>query len=307
MMAALPDAIRQRLEQDPTLPTLPAVAERLVGLWTRVEQPAVRDVARVVAKDASIAAKLLRYANSAAFAVREPSRSVSHAVTMLGTRHVRNVVLSFALVSFARGKGVVYGAFWRRSVLASVFARELAALDEWTGLAAEESALAALLQDIGILALLSVIGGDYEVMVVQAATDHAALAKAERERFGVDHCDVGAWLLQRWMFPEYLTNAVALSHGPLDGGDNESGLMARLAAIAGVLADAWIEGGAPQTLKRTGEVAAFRATDPLKSALARAEIGIQEAAGMFNVELFDAPNIDWLLERARRIIAIHSS
>lgn len=304
MMPTLGQAIFKRLEEDPALPTLPTIAEKLVALWGNSEQPEIGDVSRVVALDAAMAAKVLRYTNSAAFAIRQPARTVSQAVTMLGPRQVRNVVLSFALVAFTKGKGAAYRSFWRRSVLASVFAKELATLDRWVGLPAEETSLVALLQDIGSLALMSVLGPVYEALVIQTATNHAALATVEHERMGVDHCEIGGWLLRRWMFPEVLATAVALSHGGACGRNDENSRMSTLAAIAGALADAWVEGGAARTVEKKGHVAGLRPADPLKAALARSEVGIQEAAGMFSVDLCDPPNVDWLLERARRILEI---
>ena len=149
---------------------------------------------------------------------------------------------------------------------------------------------------------MSVLGPVYEAMVLAAATNHAALATAEQERMGVDHCETGAWLLRRWNFPEQLANAVALSHGETDGSNEKSASLARLAAIAGVLADAWVEGRAAQVSKKNERSAAGSAADPLKAALARADVAIKEAAGMFNVELFDAPGTEWLLDRARQIV-----
>jgi HD-like signal output (HDOD) protein len=301
-MPTLGQAIFKRLEEDPALPTLPSIAEKLVGLWGNGEQPEIGDVSRVVAQDAAMAGKVLRYTNSAAFAIRQPARTVSQAVTMLGPRQVRNVVLSFALVAFTKGKGTAYRSFWRRSVLASVFAKELATLDRWVGLPAEEASLVALLQDIGSLALMSVIGTVYETLVIQTATNHAALATVEHERIGVDHCEIGGWLLRRWMFPEDLADAVALSHGGAHVRNDENSRVATLAAIAGVLADAWVEGGTARTVEKKVHGTGLGQADPLKAALARSEMGIQEAVGMFTVERCEAPDIEWLLERSRQII-----
>ncbi|MDX2087881.1 MAG: HDOD domain-containing protein [Kofleriaceae bacterium] len=299
---ALPEPLRQRLEGDPALPSLPACADRLLRLFSKHDEPSPATVADVVQQDAAMAAKVLRHANSAAYAIPQPSRTVLQAVTMIGVRRTRNLVLTFALQGMSSGRGNGMRAFWRRSVYSGVLARELAALPTWGSISAEEAALAALFQDIGALAMLCVLGESYDKMVSRASTNHALLGEDERRLFGADHADVGAWLLARWGLPGYLVEAVALSHGPAEVGSSMPPLP-RLVATAGAVADAWVEGRAAEMLHQTGEFAAFPTDDPLKEALARAEARLRESAPLFDVSLFAETRLDWLLSRARELLS----
>ena len=81
---------------------------------------------------------------------------------------------------------------------------------------AEEIFLAALLQDVGMLALDQARPGLYrggEAM----QRDHAALADMERKRLQTDHAEVGGWLMRNWNLPERLHLAIEHSHRSTHG------------------------------------------------------------------------------------------
>jgi diguanylate cyclase (GGDEF)-like protein len=134
----------------PDLPTLPAVAARLLSLMTE-EESSLADVAAVVAQDAALAAKVLRVVNSALYSFPEEITTVHRAVPVLGSNAVRNLVLSFSLLSMQGDGGgrFNYSRFWERSLTtaagAMVIARQLSAIDK------EEVFIAGLLQNIGQL------------------------------------------------------------------------------------------------------------------------------------------------------------
>ncbi len=53
----------------------------------------MQDVASVIEKDPVLAAQVLKLCNSAALATREPCKSISQAVTRLGSKNLRSVLL----------------------------------------------------------------------------------------------------------------------------------------------------------------------------------------------------------------------
>ena len=149
--------IRERLERCSNLPSLPAVALQVLRLC-QSDDLDLGQIAKVITNDPALSAKMLRLVNSPSYGLRQQVRTISHALALLGVNAVRTLALSFSLAADMRGKkqaGIDLQIYWKRSVLAAVAARELATA---TGLAAvkEEAFLAALLQDIGRLALARV-------------------------------------------------------------------------------------------------------------------------------------------------------
>ena len=131
---------------------------------------------------------------------------------MLGLNATLTLALSFSLVKSLRaGKpnGIDHPLYWRRALVAATAARALA--DAMRQPMAEEIFLAALLQDVGMLALDQAVpdlyrGGE------SLQRDHAALAEHERKRLQADHAEVGGWLMKAWNLPPRLYRAIEHSH-----------------------------------------------------------------------------------------------
>jgi HD-like signal output (HDOD) protein len=234
--------------QNARLPTLPAIAVQLMGLGSS-KSADVSQLVEIVANDPAISASLVRQANSATFHRVRPADSVSRAVSYLGFARSRMTALSATLLpalTDGREPAFCFTAFWRRSLIAGACAlaigRRLFSDD------AEALLLAALVQDIGILALAQLPlpiygrmrGGDFT---------HLAAVVNERRVIHEDHGAVGAWLLERWNFPARLVRAVrfsnnlALLRASSEGVDFNAGVMA-----AGLMADAWMWNSPPPDL-----------------------------------------------------------
>jgi HD-like signal output (HDOD) protein len=273
---------------------VPPLVDKLLVLWAGGREPAPAEVARVLSGDPAMAAKVLRYVNSAAFGLAEPVKTLLHAVTLLGVRRARNVALTFSVMPLAGGRGVGYRIVWRRAVLASIVAGELAPLTPWSGASPDEASLAALFQDIGSLVLLVVLGDEYEALVTKAGDQHGMLPDLEERMFGSDHGAVGAWLLRRWLFPESMVNAVARSHMASDA----QGDLPRLVAAAGAVADSWSAKSDDDDTGPRGD-----SSDPILAALGRIERQLAQVAAVFDVELPPEPQLRELAVRVKEMLA----
>ena len=84
---------------------------------------------------------------------------MSHALVLLGVNAVRTIALSFAVVGDLRiheRAGFDHRGYWKRAILAAAVAQDLARI---AGLRhPEEAFLAALLQDVGQMALEQATG-----------------------------------------------------------------------------------------------------------------------------------------------------
>src|SRR4051794_32914603 len=173
-------ALRERLETCSSLPSLPAVALQVLRLCQRDNLDLAQN-AKVITNDPALSAKMLRLVSSPTYGLGQQVRTVSHALELLGVNAVRTLALSFSLVSDlrkTRHAGINLSAYWKRSVLSAVAARELAV---GAGMAQvkEEAFLAGLLQDIGELALARVTPDKYAPLCARAGDDHVVLQVLE--------------------------------------------------------------------------------------------------------------------------------
>lgn len=199
------------------LHSMPNAALRLLEL-TRFDDYEMQAVARCVAQDPALAAKLLQLTNSAQFSLYRPVSSVQHAISLLGRRSLRLVALNFGLVgrlTEGLAKSFVED-FWTRAATMAVAARNIARLDD--GVDPHEAYTAALLADLGLLAFAQAFGEEY-VRLYRRQTHDDQLPGAERQRFGCGHPALGACLLADWNAPSELVDAIDRHHATSPAGN----------------------------------------------------------------------------------------
>jgi HD-like signal output (HDOD) protein len=141
--------------EDLKLPTLPTVALQMVRLLDH-DDVSVATLSKVVMTDPSIAAKLMRAANSALYVGRGEIRSAENAIQRLGIRTTRQLVVAYAVREVFHVKSIGLRKrmeqLWEHSTevaaIANVLARELGGFDP------DEAQLAGLLHQVGIVPVL---------------------------------------------------------------------------------------------------------------------------------------------------------
>jgi diguanylate cyclase (GGDEF)-like protein len=242
-MISLPESLQILLKSCRTLPSVPAVALEVLDLC-QDDEVSIGQVAKVLIRDPALSAKVLKVANSPWYGVRAQVTTLDRAVTILGINATLSLALSFSLVrglQKTKASGFDHQTYWKRCVIVAAASR---VIGEWANAAShDELFLGGLLQDIGILVLNEAIPESYGPLIASAKGDHTLLVTLERQVFGSDHAEVGAWLLERWSLPANLRLAVASSH-------NEQCDKAELLSfcksitLAGYVADIWAKGDA---------------------------------------------------------------
>ncbi|OOZ37051.1 HDOD domain-containing protein [Solemya velesiana gill symbiont] len=197
------DILHDRL----TLPTLPDVALEALLVVNDADSSA-DDVARIVAKDAAIAARLVRYANCPIFHGSDPVTSVSRAITRIGFDSVKQAIYLVSMRDvFKTGIAIIkkrMDRLWQHSVVVASKAAMLA--EQFPQLEKDTALLAGLIHDVGVIPVL-LKAKDYEVLY----TNEKNLDKVVS---GL-HMAVGKILLAHWKFEPVLMEVVAL-HDHLD-------------------------------------------------------------------------------------------
>lgn len=204
------EAVLDRIADHPRLPTPPAVALQVLDRAGRPDCT-THEIADLVSHDPALCGKLLQTANSALYSRPHAVTSVHRAVTLLGLRSVRSLVLSLSLPALCRGSANDGPSreYWKSSVAGAIIARELAVRLHRPE--PDDDLVAGLLRDIGEVILRQLYPDEYAQVL-----DGVAAAQCERERavLGVHHAEVGAYVLRRWRLPEEITEAIRCHHHP---------------------------------------------------------------------------------------------
>jgi two-component system cell cycle response regulator len=191
----------------------------------------LQKLAELVKGDPALTARILSFANSAAFGARRPVATVHDAVLMMGMNSVRNFALSLSLVSNNRGgrcTGFDYHIYWAKALamavaIAAIIARERT-------VAPEEAFTLGLLSDIGRLALATAWPDTYGDCLQRSQGEDLLLL--EQEHFAVDHKELTTILLLDWGLPGILLDALSLSYEPPTGEVSRLARFARQLAFA---------------------------------------------------------------------------
>jgi putative nucleotidyltransferase with HDIG domain len=207
-----------------TLPSAPTV---LLKVTQMVDNPSIslREVGEAIAADPPISMKILRLVNSAYYGVRHTVGSIEHAISLLGLKVVKNLVLTatvfhtFSSVRSEEGLLFEREQFWLHCVSTGIIAKTLAqSVPEGTPLDADELFAAGLLHDVGKIILQQHLHKKFEQALKNSASERTPLYECEMETLGVDHANVGGKLAEKWKLPAELVKAIQ-HHHPVPGQD----------------------------------------------------------------------------------------
>lgn len=193
------------------LPELFIQLNRMVG----DPRSTAADMAAVVARDPTLTARLLRIANSPFYGFPSRIDTVPRAVTVIGTRGLRDLALAASTVDvFSRlsGNFLEMSTFWRHSLYCGVTARLIGIRRKV--IHSESLFAAGLLHDIGQLIILSKLPEMGREAHLRAVDTGTPLFVMEKEVIGFDHAEVGGALLCKWRLPRTLCDAVRWHHMP---------------------------------------------------------------------------------------------
>jgi diguanylate cyclase (GGDEF)-like protein len=289
-------------------PSPPGVATHIIEL-ARDPDIEMSQVAKALSMDSALSTKILRIANSPLYAQRRKSDNLRQALVVLGLNATLTLALSFSLVKSLRsGKpnGLDHPLYWRRALLAATSARALA--DAMHHPMAEEIFLAALLQDVGMLALDQAVPDLYRGNSAQR--DHTALAEIERKRLQTDHAEIGGWLMRVWNLPERLHLAISHSHRmELAFTADPNQIFERCVALSGPVADLFILDAQQRCFAETAQSSERSlGLDKMAFGQVLGTIGamIPETEAIFDCEPLAKQHPELILEQAREVLMLRS-
>jgi putative nucleotidyltransferase with HDIG domain len=197
------------------LPEMPAVAIQVNRLLDDPETPAA-EIAEVIMKDPSMTSKLLRLCNSAEYGFSRKIGTISEAVTIIGQKELKKLVLTILshgmLHRPVEGYALEKGALWDNALTCAMYARYLAKKFDFSNV--ELAFIAALLRDIGKIALDHHLNGRHVDLEEHAKSEKCSFSEAEEQLIGLSHTYLGAQFAIRWNLPDSLVRSIEYHHAP---------------------------------------------------------------------------------------------
>lgn len=228
------------------LPVMPEIATHVRQAVSDPSSNALK-LSQIIERDAALAARILRLANSAMFAGLLEIRSLHQAIARLGASMVVAVVVGAASKETFRSadpefEGLVAAA-WKRSLMAAILGRHLALR---FGLDADEGFLAGLLHAVGEPVLVDAAATLSREGILRAVTASELAPVLETLR-----APAGALLLRSWKLPDGTVDAVAFQADP-DDAPPAARPAALITGASAVLARRFLDGETPPSCVNVG-------------------------------------------------------
>jgi HD-like signal output (HDOD) protein len=207
------DSILEQTIKDIGIPPRPAILERIATEMAR-DDPNFRHLGHLIENDVSLAASLIKTANSPFFGFRGRAHSAHEALIMLGLEVASRAIAGISLRK-AFPADMRLERFWQSSA-------QIAALSDWLvqvvakgKLRADDAHTFGLFRDCGIPVMLRRFPTYHQVL--SRANDEAILPFTQVEQYGlpdfpIDHALVGYLLAQNWWLPEEFSLAIRYHH-----------------------------------------------------------------------------------------------
>ena len=202
-----------RLSRTGELPALPPAATAALAI-ARDPDAGVESLSQVIRSDVGLSARVLRAANSAAYARRVPARTLGEAVLTLGLRRTCDLLVAAGARQLYRQVPRYAEELWNHALAAALAAEQIAR----DTAAAEPHMvfLPALVHDVGRIAFL--LADDEAFAVLHRGADGGAATRpdgnGERSWYGFDHAEAGAILAEDWGLVHQQVDAIHWHHQP---------------------------------------------------------------------------------------------
>lgn len=211
-----PDTTPLRIVRSQTveLGTIPGLLNQLTEIINSPRSSS-SDISKVVQRDPSLTARLLKIVNSPFYGFPTKIDTISRAVTVVGSRQLTTLAVGVMAIDTFRDIPALLmdmETFWRHSLYCGFCARILAGYTPTSS--PERFFVAGLLHDIGRLLFFRYYPKESAALLYRAYNGEGAIHTLEKEFFGFDHARLGAALLKEWSFPAVLETAVSCHENP---------------------------------------------------------------------------------------------
>jgi HD-like signal output (HDOD) protein len=210
------DLIQRRvLKRVKDIPSLP---QFVIETLKKLDDPksSASDVGEILRKDESLVLRILRLANSAYYGLSRKITVVPEAISYLGFKTVKSIVLAASVYKFMDSSFTGYsldrGEMWRHSQGVAATSRYLC--EKVRAGDPEEAYIGGLMHDIGKIVLNDYVRFGYSIILRLVEEDGIPFCDAERQVLGFDHAQVGGLVMEQWNLPDVYSYVTIYHHTP---------------------------------------------------------------------------------------------
>ncbi len=199
----LEDIINRTLD----LPVLPATSQKVLAMMADPDVSIDR-IKKLVSTDPGLTMKIMKVANSAFYGNYRNIQNPTQAILRLGLNSVRNIVVATSMRNVYKRFGLTEKLIWEQMIGAALASNLIAKETRRTD--PEDAFIGGLLHDVGKVVLNNEFPDKFALMMQAVYNDMVPFEVAEKEHFDFSQREVGAYIVKKWGFPEFLEKLIRL-------------------------------------------------------------------------------------------------
>lgn len=208
-----PNNIDDLVKKIEELPPLPSVVSQIIRLLSDPNS-SPEELETLIGQDQALVAKLIKVSNSVLFGGFQKVASLQRALTRLGVRTVKNLVLAASAHNFFPQNnsriGIWSQILWHHSVECGMAARRIAMRVGYND--PEEAFVGGVVHDIGKLVIMLKLSDKFQQIQKLKEKNNLADIEIEKQVLGYDHQAIGEILLKKWNMPATIQTCVRYHH-----------------------------------------------------------------------------------------------
>ncbi len=199
------------------LEDLPSASLVLQEVTKMVEDTSTNVVklSEVISRDQGLTTKMLAVANSPIYELSRRVSTIEYAIMVLGFEQIKQLTLSLSMIDNldtrdnANWKKKEY---WYHSLLTGSIAKTIAGQIGYAN--PGEAFTAGVMHDLGIIIRQRFFNDDYNKVYEAIKNTDKKVIEAEEDITGLNHSDIGLFMLNKWDIPYEICEAVMNHHYP---------------------------------------------------------------------------------------------
>ncbi|GMU93430.1 MAG: hypothetical protein AMXMBFR4_24880 [Candidatus Hydrogenedentota bacterium] len=209
--------VRERVWSIDEVSTLPHTLVRILSV-VQDESATALDLAEEIASDKALTLKILGTVNSSYYGFHRQIGTIADAVVILGFEEIERLAVAISVINmFGRDpeSARALHMLWRHSLACSVVASSFESRLRSTIPSISGAHVAGLLHDIGKAVIAQYFPEAVHAIARLVHEEELSRLEAEREVLdGCTHCDIGAWIAERWSLPPAIVESIGMHHTP---------------------------------------------------------------------------------------------
>ncbi len=182
---------------------------KLINLL-RNEYTSIEEIEEYLAKDKGLTAKFLRIANSPYYGMSRKIKTVKDALLLIGLESAKSLIFATSVIYLYKNFGEFEKRLWEHSLGVGLFSSLLSTA---LGHISPDLFLAAgILHDIGKIFLYNANSNYYQNIHENILKSERETIDIENEKIGVNHAEMGAFVAEKWNYPDEIKKVIKYHH-----------------------------------------------------------------------------------------------